>query len=957
MKRLAAGAASLAGLLLLLVGAPWALTAWGRVGELAGIDWAHAFAVRDDGRLLLGVLSLVGWLAWLVLVVAVVVETVEVVDRLCAERSRRPHRLVSVPGLDLPRLLVRGLVVSVVTTILSLTLPRLQAPAAAQPVSVSTAAVAERVTVPELVALPEQVSVPAAVASKVTQKPLPTSTLHVVRPYDDLRGLAATYYGDASQWQAIADANSDLLHGQGVLRTGWRLVIPGVASPDGTTVVVVTRGDSLSRIAARYLGDGDRWPEIFALNGDIVEDADQIDIGWRLRLPGTAPAAVAAVPSSSTTAASSTTTVPVIPTVTPTATPNADEVRVHEEVPLAADAPVEPTARASESASVGPVQEADDAADSFTVSQALAMGVVGTLGAGMASALVRTIHRRRDVQLALRPVGRRIPYPSSDAMRVESALTLVGLPALPQQVRPPVVDEAVVATRVLARRGLVEKPWALVTAGFAEDGPVTLDLEAHRVTTVDLDDEQAAWGTAYAWALDLACTDSSGLDDPIGRGSTVVAVGPLGEALAAAALDSVIWIPSPDAALDDLVATVQRQREQLAARGWDLADARDDADARDAWWPRVYVFGSPDIASTQRLEQALFAGPATAVSAIVVRSDVDTLRMGRGARLYGSADLAVLDPHAVSLRPVSLSADGSAAVVALLATSGSEETSPAPWFAADNVADNVLPLHPRLAASTKEVVDVGDDTPGVTDFSHPTVLLLGPIQLVGAAGPPPARAERSCIECCAWMVEHPGSMASQMATALMVAETTRRSNVSRLRGWLGLTDAGEPYLPEAYTGRLYLDATVSSDWQRLQSLVSPGINRVPVSTLVSALKLVRGAPLADAAPGQWHWAEELRTDMASLIRDIGARVCEAALAEGDVDLARWATSRALTASPGDELLVRMRLRTEHRAGNRPEVERLVLQLTRHARMLGIDLDDETVLAIQEAIEGQPRARA
>ena len=78
---------------------------------------------------------------------------------------------------------------------------------------------------------------------------------------------------------------------------------------------------------------------------------------------------------------------------------------------------------------------------------------------------------------------------------------------------------------------------------------------------------------------------------------------------------------------------------------------------------------------------------------------------------------------------------------------------------------------------------------------------------------------------------------------------------------------------------------------------------------------------------------------------------------GDVDLARWAAARALVAAPGDEILMRLRLRTEHRAGNRPDVERIVLQLTRHARILGIDLDDETVRAIQEAIEGQPRARA
>lgn len=953
MRRLAAAAASAVGLLVLLAGAPWALAAWGRAGDLAGIDWAHAFTVRDDGHLLLGVLSAVGWLAWVVLAIAIVVEVVEVVDRLRAERSHRPHRLMSVPGLDLPRLLVRGLVVSVVTTVLSLALPRAQAPAVAQaPLTPGAVSVTDRVVSSEIQPVRASVAPSSPVGARITQKPLPASTLHVVRPYEDLRGLAATYYGDASQWQRIAEANSDLLKGQAVLRTGWRLVIPGVPSPDGTGVVVVVRGDSLSKLAARYLGDGDRWPEIYALNRDVVADANAIDIGWRLRVPGAAPSQPATDPvGGGTTSAAGATD----PTPAPERPPV--DLSAHEDVPVVREAPVGEERSAPTTPPPSAPDVADDARESLSVSQALAMGIVGTVAAGMASAVVRTIHRRRDLQLAMRPVGRRIPYPSSDGMRAEAALTLVGLPAAsPLVPQRSVEHEAVLETRVLARRGIADAPWALVTAGFASDGPVMLDLEAHRVTTIDLDDVQAAWGAASAWALELACTDGASLDDPVGGGATVVAVGEPGKALASAGIDRIVWLPSVESALAEVAATAHQQREQLTARHGELADARADADARDAWWPRVYVFGALDDAQTQRLEQALFTGIGTAVSAVVVRSDADTLRMGRGARLYGSCNLAVLSPDNVSVRPVALSDDGRSAVLELLSTSGSTETTPAPWLALDDVSDNVLPLHPRPTA-TKEVVDVGDDTPGVTDFSHPTLMLLGPIQLVGAAGAPPARAERSCIEYCAWMVEHPGATAGQMAAALMVAETTRRSNVSRLRGWLGTMDDGRPYLPEAYTGRLYLDATVSSDWQRLQTLVSPGINRVAVGTLVSALKLVRGAPLADAAPGQWLWAEELRIDMASLIRDIGARVGEVALADGDIDLARWATSRALTANPGDELLVRLRLRTEHRAGNRPEVERLVLQLTRHARMLGIDLDDETVLAIQEAIEGQPRARA
>ncbi|MGW3807920.1 BTAD domain-containing putative transcriptional regulator [Micromonospora sp. NPDC005113] len=55
----------------------------------------------------------------------------------------------------------------------------------------------------------------------------------------------------------------------------------------------VERGDSLSKIAARCLGDAERWPEIFALNrgthfadvGGTLRDPDLIYPGWVLSLP------------------------------------------------------------------------------------------------------------------------------------------------------------------------------------------------------------------------------------------------------------------------------------------------------------------------------------------------------------------------------------------------------------------------------------------------------------------------------------------------------------------------------------------------------------------------------------------------------------------------------------------------------------------------------------------------
>jgi len=48
---------------------------------------------------------------------------------------------------------------------------------------------------------------------------------------------------------------------------------------------VVRDGDSLWRIAAEQLGDGNRYIDIAKLNADILNDQDSLDVGMRLKLP------------------------------------------------------------------------------------------------------------------------------------------------------------------------------------------------------------------------------------------------------------------------------------------------------------------------------------------------------------------------------------------------------------------------------------------------------------------------------------------------------------------------------------------------------------------------------------------------------------------------------------------------------------------------------------------------
>jgi hypothetical protein len=415
-------------------------------------------------------------------------------------------------------------------------------------------------------------------------------------------------------------------------------------------------------------------------------------------------------------------------------------------------------------------------------------------------------------------------------------------------------------------------------------------------------------------------------------------------------------------------AAVQQEQHGVGARR-----ARTEPDLAEAWAPEIVLVHhalSPE--QELRLLALVSTSSGTTVAAVVVAPMAAApwaLELSPGPTLSHADPTAVLQPMGLELVPQLLNRTAAESVVALVTATGSERTTPAPWW--DHRVDPP-PEVPPDGAPNRRGRSVGwgsggDDTgeqaimrdsegPEGAEVRPPILLLLGPVILVGARGVDPPRAGKQCLEYCGWLLEHPGTTAQAMAAALVVAEGTRRSNMSRLRSWLGADPEGQAYLPDAYTGRIVLHPSVSSDWQRLQILTAGGVNRTSTNGLRAALELVRGAPLADAAPGQWHWAEELRTDMISVVRDIGVEVTARALDDHDIDLARWAAARALVAAPGDELLMAARIRTEHQAGNRAETERLTLQLAGHARSLGVDLESTTVALLQEVMEGRVRAR-
>lgn len=58
-----------------------------------------------------------------------------------------------------------------------------------------------------------------------------------------------------------------------------------VTNKDIFGVYTVKSGDTLSKIATKYLQDPKRYTDIFNMNKDILKNPDQIDVGQKLRIP------------------------------------------------------------------------------------------------------------------------------------------------------------------------------------------------------------------------------------------------------------------------------------------------------------------------------------------------------------------------------------------------------------------------------------------------------------------------------------------------------------------------------------------------------------------------------------------------------------------------------------------------------------------------------------------------
>ncbi|MCC7015282.1 MAG: LysM peptidoglycan-binding domain-containing protein [Planctomycetes bacterium] len=129
----------------------------------------------------------------------------------------------------------------------------------------------------------------------VAPTPQSGARTYVVRAGDTLGGIASRELGSSARWTEIQALNGNLDPKK--VREGMKLQLPAGArvatnetkkdapkkSAAGNKTYVVKSGDTLSKIAARELGDGDRWNEIKALNPGM--DPQKLKVGQSIVLP------------------------------------------------------------------------------------------------------------------------------------------------------------------------------------------------------------------------------------------------------------------------------------------------------------------------------------------------------------------------------------------------------------------------------------------------------------------------------------------------------------------------------------------------------------------------------------------------------------------------------------------------------------------------------------------------
>lgn len=248
-----------------------------------------------------------------------------------------------------------------------------------------------------------------------------------------------------------------------------------------------------------------------------------------------------------------------------------------------------------------------------------------------------------------------------------------------------------------------------------------------------------------------------------------------------------------------------------------------------------------------------------------------------------------------------------------------------------------------VAAQHGEEVPVVDEAPAA-----PRILVLGKVDLVGAAGRVEPTKRGRLLEYAAFLALHPGANHTQIDAAIWPSRknednlSTRNTATSKLRSWVGKDPQGEDYLPRNPSGGGYaFTEAVTTDVALWDELVNGDPLNATTETLEQALKLVRGIPFDGTQAKRYAWAEPIKQRLTAEIVDASYALGKRRLMQGRWRAAEEAVVVGIVLEPAQECLWRIRILAAHESRNPALEARLVEQLLAFNEWLDCDLEPET----------------
>ena len=745
---------------------------------------------------------------------------------------------------------------------------------------------------------------------------------------------------------------------------------PTVAqSPSAAKVYVVKPPDgryheSLWEIAENHLGDGRRYPEIYAMNKDRIQpDGSQLTIaslirpGWTLRMPQDAygpgienmtpdSAATPATAAPGSAAPGSAAPGAVTPgTVTPgdaAQAPGAGNAAAGNTgaVPGGAPGTSGSGSSATGAAAARPVRSGDNALAApgqqapdplpypyeLSAASLLAAGVLAALG------------RRRREQLWRRAFGQRIAVPDGPAAMAENALRFGA--------DEPSVRLLDIGLRQLSQ-ALASQDKVLPTVFAAHIGAENLDLWVAPADPSPPAPWTAADGGAV-WRLPLDATGGPGLDGASGAlapypGLVSIGTNETGRILVDLEVaHGLIAVRGPHRPVQAALAALA---VELATNRWS-----DQMRITLVGFGEELTMIAPErVTAVATLDEALPALQARAaeVEQALAESGRDSVLTGRSR----TTDAQTWAPHylimAVAPTPTQRerlltlartrhrSALGFVVAGDIRGATWTWEVTGQGRLRADvlgfDLAAQLLP-----ASQYGAVADLfrtatragGVDLDGPDDDGAPSaqlvpgsrmpveIGLLGPLT-IEAPGPVDGPRQALSTELVGYLATHPAGVHPNVLTGAIwprgVPPEVRDAALARVQAWLGTDDVGRPNLTTDAGGRLRLGPQVRVDWLVFRALLAQAGHAAQsdrtdeeTAALDRALGLVRGQLLDDRDPSRYAWlgTDSFTYEATAQIADAAHRLSALRLMAGDAEGAMTAARAGLRLAFNDEMLWR-----------------------------------------------------